>query len=168
MWITLIVQWFHVLLAIFWFGSILYLNIIVIPTILRLPLEQQRSVTVPLGAFTDRILTPVSILVILLGLIRGTILGPVHDMSFLLGTKYGITFLVAGLMTIALALWGIFVSGRAAKQLNQMPMSGVMLANGTPSQAFTTQLQRVKLFVLLELIGFFLIFTTMILMSFGI
>ncbi|GCE29778.1 hypothetical protein KDA_52620 [Dictyobacter alpinus] len=168
MWLTLIIQWFHVLLGIFWFGSVLYLNVIVIPTILRFPVEQQRIITVPLGAFTERILTPVSILVILLGIVRGTVLGPIHDLSFLLGTSYGITFLVAMLMTIALALWGTFVSGRAAKQLNEMPLTEGMLAQGTTSVAFATQLQRVKLFVLLELVGFFLIFTTMILMGFGI
>jgi uncharacterized membrane protein len=168
MWMVLLVQWFHVLLGIFWFGSVLYLNVIVIPTILRLPLEQQRAVTIPLGTFSDRVLTPVSILVILLGIVRGTLLGPVHDVPSLLGTHYGITFLVALLMTIALALWGTFVSGRAAKDLNGMPMKEVMLANGTVSLAFATQLQRVKLFVLLELIGFFIIFTTMILMSFDI
>jgi uncharacterized membrane protein len=165
---ALLVQWFHVLLGIFWFGSVLYLNVIVIPTILRLPLEQQRAVSIPLGAFTDRILTPVSILVILLGIVRGTLLGSVHDLASLLGTQYGVTFLVAALMTIALALWGTFVSGRAARHLNEIPLTETMLASGTPSLAFATQLQRVKLFVLLELIGFFIIFTTMILMSFGI
>jgi uncharacterized membrane protein len=168
MWMVLLIQWFHVLLGIFWFGSVLYLNVIVIPTILRLPLEQQRAITIPLGSFSDRVLTPVSILVILLGIVRGTLLGPVRDVPSLLGTQYGITFLVALLMTIALALWGTFVSGRAAKQLNAIPMKEVMLANGIVSLAFATQLQRVKLFVLLELFGFFIIFTTMILMSVGI
>lgn len=124
------------------------------PNHLQFPLEQQRVVTIPLGAFTDRVLTPVSVLVILLGIVRGTILGSIHDLTSLFGTGYGITFLVAALMTIALVLWGTFVSGRAAKLLNQIPLSDVLRADGTPSLAFTTQLQRVQLFVLL---GFFVI-----------
>ena len=168
MWMVLLLQWFHVLLGIFWFGSVLYLNVIVTPTILRLPLEQQRAVTIPLGFFSDRVLTPVSVLVILLGIVRGTLLGPIHDLPSLFGTQYGITFLVALFMTVGLALWGTFVSGHAAKHLNEMPMTEVVQANGTLSLAFATQLQRIKLFVLLGLLGFFIIFTTMILMSFGI
>jgi uncharacterized membrane protein len=168
MWIVLVLHWLHVLLGIFWFGSVLYLNVMAIPTILRLPIEQQRAVTMPLATLTDRILTPVSILVILLGIVRGTILGSIHDLASLFGTGYGITFLVAALMTIVLALWGTLVSGRAARHLNELPLTEVVQADGTLSLAFTTQLRRVQLFVLLELLGFFITFTTMILMRFGI
>ncbi|MBA3826187.1 MAG: hypothetical protein H0X24_20090 [Ktedonobacterales bacterium] len=163
MWFVVLFQWLHVLLAIFWFGSVLYLNVILIPTILRLPIEQQRAVTIPLGAFSDRILTPVSMLVILFGILRGTVFGQVQHVTRLLGTSYGRIFLAAALLTIGLACWGTFVSGRAAKHLNTIP-----LVNGGPTPAFTNQLQRVKMFVLLELVGFFIIFTLMILLGSGI
>ena len=62
---------------------------------MNLPLEQQRSVSKPLTRFSIRVLTPSAILVIVLGLIRGIVFGPVRSLDFVLGTAYGITFLIA-------------------------------------------------------------------------
>ena len=44
----------------------------------------------------------------------------------------------------------------------------VMKSGGTVALAFAAQVQRVKLLALLELLGFFVIFTCMILMRFGL
>ncbi|GHO42009.1 hypothetical protein KSX_01720 [Ktedonospora formicarum] len=62
-------------MGIFWFGGALYPNIMVIPIILKLPLGQQREVAVPLGTRSNQILPFVAILVILLGILRGTVWG---------------------------------------------------------------------------------------------
>ncbi len=167
-WALFIIQWLHVLLGIFWFGSVLYLNIVVIPTILKLPLDQQRKLTIPLGTLSERVITPVSVLVLVLGLVRGTVFGPIQSLTFLFGTAYGITFLLALLATAALIAWGILVTARATRRLNQIPLDEAMLAEGKVPVAFTTQMQRVKVFVLLELLGFFVIFSCMILMGFGL
>jgi hypothetical protein len=77
MWGLIVIQWLHVLLGMFWFGSTLYLDVVVIPAVMTLPLEQQRSVSKPLTRLGERVLIPAAILVILLGLVRGTIFGPV-------------------------------------------------------------------------------------------
>lgn len=37
------IQWFHVLLGIVWFGGTLYLNFVAIPAVMTLPLDQQQS-----------------------------------------------------------------------------------------------------------------------------
>lgn len=164
----IIIQWVHVLLGIFWFGSTLYLDVVVIPAVMTLPLEQQRTVSKPLTTFSERVIIPAAILVIILGLVRGTIFGPVQSWSFLFGTAYGLTFLLAGLSAIATLLWGHFVVAHAARRLDTFPLADVMKSGGTVALAFAAQVQRVKLLALLELLGFFVIFTCMILMRFGL
>ena len=164
----IIIQGLHVFLGIFWFGSTLYLDFVVIPAVMTLPLDQQRTVSKPLTLFTDRVLIPAAILVIVLGLVRGIVLGPVQSLDFLFGTVYGITFLIAFLAAVATFLWGHFAVGRAALRLETFSLTEVMKSGGTVALAFAAQAQRVKLFALLQLFGFFVIFTCMILMRFGL
>ncbi len=168
MWGLIVIQWLHVLLGIFWFGSTLYLDFVVIPAVTSLPLEQQRSVSKPLTMFSERVIIPAAILVILLGLVRGTIFGPVRSLDFLFGTAYGITFLIALLAALATFAWGQLVLARAARRLDTFPLAEVMQTDGKVALAFSAQVQRVKLLALLELLGFFVIFTCMILMRFGL
>ncbi|HEX9131888.1 MAG TPA: hypothetical protein VF844_06325 [Ktedonobacteraceae bacterium] len=165
---VLVIQWLHVLLGIFWFGGSLYLNFMVVPVLLKLPLGQQREVAIPLGVRLNQVLPLVAILVILLGLLRGTVWGPVHSFPFLFGTAYGAIFLTSLLGAAAVELWGKFVAGRAAAQLNTFSLAEVMKPESAVALAFNAQVQRVKLFALIELLGFFIIFTCMILMRFGL
>ena len=168
MWSLIVIQWLHVFLGILWFGSTLYLDFVVIPAVMTLPLDQQRTVSKPLTIFSDRVLIPAAILVIALGLIRGIVFGPVRSLDILFGTAYGITFLIASLAAIATFLWGHFAVGRAARHLEAFPLTDVMKSGGTVAVAFAARVQRVKLLALLELLGFFIIFTCMILMRFGL
>ena len=168
MWGLIVIQWLHVFLGIFWFGSTLYLDFVVIPAVMTLPLEQQRSVSKPLTMFSERVIIPAGILVILLGLVRGTIFGPVRSLDFLFGTAYGITFLIALLAALATFAWGQLVLTRAARRLDTFQLAEMMQTDGKVALAFAAQVQRVKLLALLELLGFFVIFTCMILMRFGL
>jgi uncharacterized membrane protein len=166
--IILVIQWLRVSLGMFWFGGEMYLNFIVVPVVLKLPLGQQRDITVPLGVRSNQILPLVAILVILLGLLRGTIWGPVHSFSFLFGTAYGLTFLASLLAASAVELWGYFVVGKGAERLSMFPLAEVTKAGSTAALAFGAQVQRVKLLILAQLLGFLLVFTCMILMRFGL
>jgi len=168
MWGLIVIQWLHVFLGIFWFGSTLYLDFVVIPAVMTLPLEQQRIVSKPLTMFSERVIIPAAILVILLGLLRGTIFGPVKSLDFLFGTAYGITFLITLLAALATFAWGQLVLTRAARRLDTFPLGEVMQTDEKVALAFAAQVQRVKLLALLELLGFFVIFTCMILMRFGL
>jgi len=84
MWGLMLIQWLHVFSGIGWFGSILYLDFVVIPAVMTLPLEQQRTVSKALAIFANRVLTPAALLTIILGLVRGTIFGPVQSWSFVI------------------------------------------------------------------------------------
>jgi len=160
-WAIIVVQWLHVFLGIFWFGGTLYLNFVVIPSVLGLPAEQQPAISKRLSELGRRVMIPVAALVILMGLLRGIVFGPVQSFSFLFGTAYGITFLIGFLAAVATFFWGLLVISREAKKLETLP------ANAKEQTAYDATLNRVKIFALLELLGFFVIFTCMILMRFG-
>ena len=167
MWPQIIIQWLHVLSGIFWFGSTLYLDFVVIPAVTSLPLDQQRAVSKPLSALSARAIIPASLVAILLGILRGTVWGPVQSVDALFGNAYGITFLIGLLAALATFLWGLLGTTRAARRLDEFPIAEVMQSGSATSAAFAAQLQRVRLLAMVELLGFFVIFTCMILMRFG-
>ncbi len=163
-WVVIAVQWLHVLLGILWFGNALVLDVIVIPAIYRLPIVTQRDVASLIGARATPIFHVVVPLVIALGFIRGTVLGPIKGFDVLLGTAYGLTWLVALVVAIATYLWGLFAIIPALRVMDQGPVN----PDGTPTRELAAATDRVKLLVSLELLGFFVIFTCMILMRFGL
>lgn len=136
-------------------------RLVVIPSVLGLPAEQQPAVSKRLSELGRRVMIPVAALVILMGLLRGIVFGPVQSFSFLFGTAYGITFLIGFLAAVATFFWGLLVISREAKKLETLP------ANAKEQAGYDATLNRVKIFALLELLGFFVIFTCMILMRFG-
>jgi hypothetical protein len=165
-WPTFVVQWLHVFLGIFWFGAVLYGDFILIPAITTLSIRTQREIGGAIGPRAARIIEPVAGLVILLGIIRGTVFGPVKTLEFLT-TAYGLTWIIALIAPIATFLWGKRVIVPAVERLNAISLDDVVTADGSPTPSFTTAIDRVKRVTLLELIGFFIIFSCMILMRFG-
>jgi hypothetical protein len=164
----MVIQWLHVLLGMCWFDSTRSLDFVVILAVMTLPLEQQRTVSKPSIIFSNRMLIPAALLVIILGLVHGTIFGLVQSWSFLIETAYGITFLIASLAAVATFLWGRFTVDRAARHLETFPLTDVMKSGGTVALAYAAQTKRVKLLALLQLLGFFIIFICMILIHLGV
>ena len=163
-WVVVVVQWLHVLLGILWFGNALVLDVIVIPAINRLPIVAQREVSSYIGSRATPIFHVVVPLIILLGLIRGTFLGPIKTVEFLLGSSYGLTFLTALGVTLLTYLFGLFVILPALRRMDLAPVN----PDGSPTQELAAATSQVKRLVTLELIGFLVIFTCMILMRFGL
>lgn len=166
-WLQFGVQWLHVLLGITWFGSVLATNLIFIPTINRFPLDRQREVGGEYGRLAARILPPVAMGVIALGIIRGTLLGPIKDLD-MLTSQYGITWLVALVAATLTFLWGEVVIKPAIVRMNAIELGQALLADGSPSPQMAQALSFVKRVAALELIGFVVVFTCMILMRFGL
>jgi uncharacterized membrane protein len=165
-WLQFIVQWAHVFFGIFWFGAVLYADFILIPAITTLPLNTQREISAALGPRAERIIAPVAGLVILLGIIRGTVFGPIKSLDALT-TTYGLTWLVALIVAAATFYWGTRVIVPAIQRLNAIGVQDAVGPDGAPTATFTAAIDQVKRVTLLELIGFFVIFTCMILMRFG-
>jgi uncharacterized membrane protein len=163
-WLVVIVQWLHVLLAILWFGNSLSLATITIPAISRLPLVRQQEIGAELGQQGLRVIDIAGPAVIVLGFIRGTFLGQIHDADDLFGTAYGLTWLVALVLAIATFLWGRFVIVPSTRLLSKAPVN----PDGTATPDLEAALARAKTVTVLELVGFLAIFTCMILMRFGL
>ena len=163
-WLVVVVQWLHVLLAILWFGNTLSLATITIPALSRLPLVRQQEIGAQLGERGARVIDVVAPAVIVLGIVRGTLLGPLKDADALLGTAYGVTWLVALVVAIATFVWGRFVIVPSTRALAAAPVK----ADGTPTPELDAALARAKMVTVLELLGFLVIFTCMILMRFGL
>jgi hypothetical protein len=166
-WLLYATQWLHVLLGIFWFGTVLSTNTIFIPVLNRLPLDRQREIGGAYGELAARILTPVAIGVIVLGIVRGTLLGPIKSLD-LLTTTYGITWLVALAAAILTFTWGERVIKPAIQRMNAIEPARALLPDGSPSPEMNQSIGFVKRVAALELLGFFVIFSCMILMRFGL
>jgi hypothetical protein len=163
-WLTFGVQWVHVLLGILWFGYSLSLAVIIIPAINRLAVSRQREIGQYLGERGLAVIDVVAPAVIVLGFIRGTLLGQLHSVSDVIGSAYGLTWLVGLLAATATFLWGKFVIVGALNAMDRVPLG----ADGEATPELVAATDRVKLVVVLELAGFLTVFTCMILMRFGL
>jgi uncharacterized membrane protein len=162
-WVVVGAQWLHVLLGILWFGNSLVVAAILIPSLNPLPILTQREVGSRYGERATRLFDVLVPVLIVLGVIRGTLLGPIQNADEVLGTPYGVTWLVALIAAIATFLWGRIMFNGALRRLNAAPLN----ADGTASAQLEAETTRVKIVVVLELVGFLVIFTCMILMRFG-
>jgi uncharacterized membrane protein len=166
-WLQFVAQWLHVFLGIFWFGAALYADFILIPAISTLPLPSQREIGGAIGVRSAKVITPVAGLVILLGIIRGTVFGPIKSLD-VLTTTYGLTWLLALIFAVGTLLWGVRVIVPAIERMNAISLADAVGPDGSTSPALVAAIDRVKRVSSLELFGFFVIFTCMILMRFGL
>lgn len=147
------IQWLHILAGTFWFGGMLFGNFVVVPAVMRLSAEGQSATLHAIGVQANRVMPLVAGATIVLGFIRGIAFGDITGFDSL-GTTYGIEWLVGLVAALATFAWGQWVTGPAAEHVT----------SGTASPA---EVARVRTYALLELLGFFVIFTTMILMHFA-
>ena len=166
-WVLFAVQWLHVILGVLWFGAVLYSDFILIPALNTLPLTTQKTIGAALGARANRILPPVAIAVLLLGIVRGTVFGPIKSLEAL-ATPYGITWLVALIVTIGTIVFAIRVLAPNLERLASIPDAEAFNADGSPSATLVALIARTKRITFLELGLFLVIFTCMILMRFGL
>jgi uncharacterized membrane protein len=166
-WVQFVVQWLHVLLGIIWFGTVLYNALILIPAIATMPLGRQRELGRVLGPQAEKVITPVAMAVIALGVVRGTLFGPIKGPADL-ATAYGITWLVALAFAIGAYFWGGRVVGAALERMNAVPEAEATDREGKPTPRLAATVEDVKRKMVLELGFFAVIFTCMILMRFGL
>lgn len=162
-WLAVIVQWAHVLLGILWFGTALTLAVIILPAIDRLPIVTQRLVASQIGARATPIFKVVVPLIIILGFVRGTVLGPIQSVDALFGSAYGLTWLTSLVLAVGVYAWGFIVLEPALHRMATAPIN----EDGSPSAQLVAATSKVKGLVGLELLGFLAIFTCMVLMRFG-
>ena len=124
----------------------------------------QRKVGAALGERSRPIIDVIAPSILLLGFIRGTVLGPIDSVGEVFTSAYGITWLLAIVMIVAIFVWSRFVILAAVDRLATAPLT----PDGGPTPELEAALARAKVVTVLELAGFFVIFTLTILMRFGL
>jgi uncharacterized membrane protein len=104
--LLLVIQWLHILAGIAWFGGYIFLDFVLWPTLLRLPVQQAKATNALMTRFAGVVMATSGSLVVVLGIIRGTLLGPIKSLKFLFGSSYGMTWLVALAVSVILIIWG--------------------------------------------------------------
>lgn len=155
-WTEFGVQWLHILLGTFWFGGMLFSNYVVIPAIAQLAPEGRGATMAAVGRQANRIVPWAAAGAIVLGIVRGTLLGDIKGVADL-GTAYGIEWLIGLVAAIATLAWGLWILNPAAARL----------AMGPPSPAKAAEMARVRTYAAIQMAGFLVIFTTMILMHYA-
>jgi len=148
------VQWVHVLLGIFWFGSVLFADIILAPGLRQMSPAGQQEFGQHVAVRITPIMRVVSILVITLGVLRGTVFGRIDSLDDI-GTIYGAAWALSLVFATAVMLWGELVT---APRIVRMRAAGP----GEVAAATTNVMQS----AMVELAGFFVVFTLMIVMHF--
>lgn len=100
--LTVVVHWLHVLGGIVWFGGHIFTAAVIWPALLRRPAPEAKALSDAMAEPAMRVMGPAGMLVLVLGIVRGTVLGPVRSLDVLIGTAYGWTFLAALLLTFGL------------------------------------------------------------------
>lgn len=109
----MVVQGLHVLAGVVWAGGQVVMGVAVLPALLRLPPREARVLLDALGARVGPLMALSGMAVLVLGILRGTWLGPVRSLHVLLETPYGWTFTAA----IALAVVGAVHGSRSEARL---------------------------------------------------
>jgi copper resistance protein D len=153
--LTVVVHWVHVVAALVWAGGQAFFVAALWPALLRRPAEA-RALYDALGAPVGRLMGMAGPLVLLLGVLRGTWLGPVRSWGALVATSYGHAFLAAIVLTVALTVYGGAVRG----QVETRVWHGAAFAPG--AAAYLRRTGTVTLVGLAAIVG------CMVLMRFGV
>jgi uncharacterized membrane protein len=154
--LLLVTQWLHILMGIVWFGGYIFLDFVLWPTLLRMPVPQAKTASALISKFAGPIMASSGTLVVLLGIIRGTVLGPITSFRVLFTSVYGVTWLVALSVSILLIIWGAGWHDRAVGPI----WEGDGLSSGVAG--------RLRLGIIFEMTCFGLVLACMVLMGVGL
>ena len=103
--LTGIVQWLHIAAAIVWLGGTIFMYYGVYPALLKMTAQEGQKFLGMLEKYAGPLLAVSGSAVVLFGLIRGTVFGPIRSWA-VLGSPYGLTFITAFLLAIVLTILG--------------------------------------------------------------
>jgi uncharacterized membrane protein len=102
---TVVVQWAHILAGTLWVGGQAFAALVLWPALLRQPADRARDTLGAFGRIGAPVMGAAANLVLLLGIVRGTVLGPIRSLDAL-RSGYGAAFVAALLLTIAVMTYG--------------------------------------------------------------
>lgn len=153
--VEFVVQWLHIIVSIFWFGSMLFTDFVLTPGLREMSPVAQREFGMNVASRVPSFMIPAAVASLVLGVIRGTVLGDVRSVDDL-GTTYGLAWLASLIVGAAVLAWSVFV----------MPPAVVRLQRAEPGGA-SAALADVSRNARIQLAGFLVIFTLMIVMHYA-
>lgn len=154
------VQFIHVAAGAAWFGASIFANAAVLPYIGRQPPARQRELIGALILGPERILIAAALGAAVTGLIRGLVFGRIQSLD-MLGTPYGIVWLGAIVIAVAVFATGGRLTSPAARAIRDDDTIGGQSSDGHAANL----LRRVRLGFRLELAGITTILGLMIVLS---
>ena len=155
-WLEASVQGLPILFATFWFGSTLFTDFVLMPAVMGMSPAGQRELGQRIGPITARLEPRAAVATIVLGGLRGTVFGPVQSLSALVGTAYGLTWLVSLLLAVGLFAFGEWVLTPAIARIPR---------TATPEEQ-ARLIGQVRRYTLIQLAAFLLILVAMVAMHY--
>lgn len=112
-WLQSALLFLHILAAIFWFGSGLTFQHVIVPALGKMEREGQQSFMTSVGAGYGKVIPIVAISTIILGILRGISVGVLGSLN----TAYGITWLLAIVGGLIVMFIGARFIGPTAQKL---------------------------------------------------
>jgi uncharacterized membrane protein len=110
------VQFVHVASGAAWLGGSLFANLFLVPFALRQPIDRRRDLIESLLLGPERIMIGAALLVIVTGLVRGVVFGPVATLEAL-SRPYGLVWLLSILIVAMVFVTGARLTGPAIHRL---------------------------------------------------
>lgn len=104
----IVIHWLHILAGIVWCGGQIFMAAAVWPALMRRPAPEAKAMLETIGAPVGLLLGAAEALVLGLGIVHGTWLGPIRSLDALFGSRYGQNFLMAFTATVLLIAYGWF------------------------------------------------------------
>ncbi len=154
--LTLLVQWLHVAAAIVWVGGQVVAGYLLPRAMLDKPTPAARAIYDPFIKMLRPVMIGSGITVMLAGILRGTLFGPVRSLSAAFGTSYGLTWIAALVLTM-------FLAGQSGRWYGKLPE---LIWNGDLKQPEAEA--RINRHGLISLLAFSGILVCMVLLRFGL
>lgn len=102
----------HILAAIIWVGSMLFVGWGVFPSSSEIPAASRQKFFISLMRRSHLPFAGAGVVVILTGILLGTVVGPLRSWAAVFSSSYGQIWLTALLVALFTLFWGVFVGYR--------------------------------------------------------
>lgn len=160
------IQFLHILAGVVWLGGSVFMNFFVLPAVFAQPVAQQRALARRVILGPERLMVAAALTTVVLGVVRGTVYGPIRSIDAL-GTRYGIVWTAAILVTVVVfAIGGRFTSPAARALINDDEVWDTAVGGPAPAQ-LADRIARVRRGFRLEMGGILIVLALMPVLRFS-
>lgn len=167
LWLTIVVQWVHIVAGALWVGGATATSLLVFPATTVLAPEQQRRLGRALARRLSVFFQAAAGIVVVFGIVRGTLLGPIRSVDVLFGTTYGYLWLASLVLTIALIVLGARVINPTTERMYGDDTLWTHGPGEAPPAGLMAHVHLLRTVGLIQTAGFAVILVMMVLMRFG-